>query len=115
MNKILQTLVMLQDLDCMIIEVKSKDAKKVQKKLGLKIKGDEKLHEARKVLEQAIPPDVLSRYHKLMEKLGRAVAPVVGNSCMGCYVTVPKRLSVRELGNKELRNCERCGRFLYWV
>ncbi|MCK5010178.1 MAG: hypothetical protein KAS98_06815 [Deltaproteobacteria bacterium] len=115
MNEILQKLVMIQDLDCMIDEIKNKDVKKVQKKMGLEIKGDEKLEEAKKVLEQGIPPKVLSRYHKLMERYGRAVAPVVGNSCMCCFVTVPKRLTVREFANRELRNCERCGRFLYWV
>jgi len=115
MNKILEKLVMLQDLEYMMVEVKSKDVKEVQKKMGLKIKGDEKLDEAKETLEQAIPPNVLSKYHKLMEKFGRAVAPVVGGSCMGCHVIVPKRLSARELGNRELRNCERCGRFLYWV
>lgn len=115
MNEILQKLVMLQDLDCMIDEIKNKDVKKVQKKMGLKIKGDEKLGEAKKILEESIPANVLSKYHKLMERYGRAVAPVVGNSCMGCFVTVPKRLTVREIGNRELRSCERCGRFLYWV
>lgn len=115
MNEILQKLVMLQDLDCMIDEIKNKDAKKVQKKMGLRIKGDEKLDEAKKILEGSIPPNVLSKYRKLMDRYGRAVAPVVGNSCMGCFVTVPKRLMVREIGNRELRNCERCGRFLYWV
>ena len=115
MNEILQQLVMLQDLDYMIDEIQHKDVKKVQKKMGLKIKGDEKLEEAKQVLEQAIPPKVLHRYHKLMERYGRAVAPVVSNSCMCCFVTVPKRLTIREIGNRELRNCERCGRFLYWV
>ncbi|MCK5420899.1 MAG: hypothetical protein KAJ08_01980, partial [Deltaproteobacteria bacterium] len=70
MNEILQKLVMIQDLDCMIDEIKNKDAKKVQKKMGLEIKGDEKLEEAKKVLEQGIPPKVLSRYHKLMERYG---------------------------------------------
>ncbi len=115
MNELLQTLVVLQDLDYMIIEVKSKDAKKVQKKLGLKIKGEEKLDQAKKTLEKEIPPNVLSKYHKLMERFGRAVVPVVGSKCMGCYVTVPKRLVAREIGNRELRSCERCGKFLYWV
>ena len=33
MNEILQKLVMLQDLDCMIDEIKNKDVKKVQKKM----------------------------------------------------------------------------------
>ena len=47
MNTVLQKLVMLQDLDHMIVDVKSKDAKKVQKKLGLTINGEDKLHEAK--------------------------------------------------------------------
>ena len=115
MNEVLQKLVMLQDLDYMIVEVQNKDVKKVQKKMGLKIKGDEKLHDAKKALEKEIPPRVLSRYHKLMERFGRAIAPVVDSKCMGCYMTLPKRLSIRELGNKELRQCERCGSYLYWV
>ena len=42
MNTVLQKLVMLQDLDYMIVEVKSKEAKKIQKKLGLTINGEEK-------------------------------------------------------------------------
>lgn len=115
MNEILQKLVVLQDLDYMIIEVKSEDVKRIQKKMGLRIKGGDKLYNAKKALEQTIPPNLLSKYHKLMERFGRAVAPVIDNKCMGCYVTLPKRLSIREMGNRELRNCERCGRFLYWV
>ena len=115
MNELLQKLVMLQDLDYMIDEVRSRDAKKVQKKLGLEIKGEETLNEAKKTLEKEIPPPVLSRYSKMMERFGRAVVPVVDSKCMGCYVTLPKRLNVREIGNRELRSCERCGKFLYWI
>ena len=115
MNAILQNLVMLQDLEHMIVEVKSKDAKKVQKKLGLTIKGEDKLDEAKEALEQSIPLAVLTKYNKLMERYSRAVAPVVDNSCMNCYVMVPKKLTVKIVGNRELRTCERCGMFLYWV
>ena len=115
MNTVLQKLVMLQDLDHMIVEVKSKDAKKVRKKLGLTIKGEEKLRDAKETLKESIPPAVLTKYHKLMERFGRAVAPVVDNSCTGCYVMVPKKLTVKTVGNRELRTCERCGMFLYWV
>ena len=78
MHKILQTLVMLQDLDCMIAEVSSKDMKNIEKKMGLKIKGEDQLQEARERLEQSLPPAVLSKYHKLMKRFGRAVVPVVG-------------------------------------
>jgi predicted nucleic acid-binding Zn-ribbon protein len=115
MHKLLQTLVMLQDLDYMIVEVSSKDMKNVEKKMGLTIRGEEQLQEAKERIERALPPAVMTRYHKLMQRFGRAVVPVVGNNCMGCYVSVPKRLMGREVGNRELRNCERCGMFLYWV
>ena len=115
MNTVLEKLVMLQDLENMIVEVKSKDAKKVQKKLGLTIEGEEKLHDAKETLEQSIPPAVLTKYRKLIDRFGRAVAPVVDNSCMSCYVMVPKKLTVKTVGNRELRTCERCGMFLYWV
>ena len=50
MHTILQKLVMLQDLDYMINEITSKDGKKIQKKMGLTIKGEEKLHEAKDAL-----------------------------------------------------------------
>jgi predicted nucleic acid-binding Zn-ribbon protein len=115
MNTVLQKLVMLQDLEYMIVEVKSKEAKKVQKKLGLTIEGEEKLHDAQEALQQSVPPAVLTKYNKLMERYNRAVAPVVDNSCMNCYVMVPKKLTVKTVGNRELRTCERCGMFLYWV
>ena len=115
MHTILQKLVMLQDLDYMINEITNKDGKKIQKKMGLTIEGEEKLHEAKEALEQSIPPAVLSKFQKLMKRFGRAVAPVVDNSCMACNVMVPKRLTVKTVGNRELRTCERCGRFLYWV
>ena len=97
MHTILQRLVMLQDLDCMISEVASKDGRKIQKKMGLTVKGEEKLQEAKEALEQSIPPAVLFKYHKLMKRFGRAVAPVVDSSCMGCYVMVPKRLTLRRV------------------
>ncbi len=115
MNEVLQKLVMLQDLDFMIAEVGSKEVKRVQKKMGLTIAAHDKLNGAKEMLEQEIPTNILSRYHRLMERYGRAVAPVVENKCMGCCVTVPRSLAVREIGNRELRSCEQCGMFLYWV
>ena len=83
MNTVLQKLVMLQDLEYMIVEVKSKDAKKVQKKLGLTIQGEEKLHDAQESLQQSVPPAVLTKYNKLMERYNRAVAPVVDRASVG--------------------------------
>lgn len=115
MNEVLQKLVMLQDLNFMIDEVNNKEVKKVQKKMGLKIKESDNLTTAKEALEKAIPPNVLSKYRKLMERFGRAVAPVVDSKCMGCCVTIPKSLTIREISNRELRTCERCGMFLYWV
>jgi len=60
MNEVLQKLVMLQDLNFMIDEVNNKEVKKVQKKMGLKIKESDNLTTAKEALEKVMPPNVLS-------------------------------------------------------
>jgi predicted nucleic acid-binding Zn-ribbon protein len=115
MNKILQLLVILQDLDEMIGEAENTDLLKEQEELGFEIKGLEKLKEAREELLGKLPPDVFGQYEKIRRRYGRAIAPVRENICLGCFITIPTALSNKNIGNLDLRNCENCGRFLYWV
>lgn len=115
MNEILQNLVILQDLDAMIAEAENTDILDQQEKMGFEIKGVERLKEARKELEDRIPPETLNHYKKILKRYGRAIAPVSGKICLGCFITIPTSLSSKEIGNQVLRNCENCGRFLYWV
>jgi len=115
MNEILQNLVILQDLDEMISEAENTDILDQQEKMGFEIKGVEKLKDARQEVADKIPSETLNHYKKILKRYGRAIAPVSGNMCLGCFITIPTSLSSKEIGNQVLRNCESCGRFLYWV
>ncbi|MFH0812934.1 MAG: hypothetical protein V2A69_08870 [Pseudomonadota bacterium] len=115
MNEILQNLVILQDLDEMIAEAENTDLLQAQEKMGFEVKGLEKLKEACKELMEKIPLEVITHYQKIRKHYGRAIAPVRDKICLGCFITIPTYLSSKEIGNQVLRNCENCGRFLYWV
>ncbi|HNR14946.1 MAG TPA: hypothetical protein PKJ77_10180 [Thermodesulfobacteriota bacterium] len=115
MNEILQTLVLLQDLDEMISESENAELLEEQQKLGFEIRGLEKLKEAREELLRKLPEDIYNHYQKIRKRYGRAIAPVRENICLGCFITIPTALANKNIGNLDLRNCENCGRFLYWV
>ncbi|HAX97563.1 MAG TPA: hypothetical protein DCY12_01345 [Candidatus Atribacteria bacterium] len=115
MNEILQNLVILQDLDEMISESNNTEIITQQEEMGFEINGLEKLIEAREELIQKIPPEVFNHYNRVRARYGRAIAPVRENICLGCFIKIPTQISSREMGNQVLRNCENCGRYLYWV
>jgi predicted nucleic acid-binding Zn-ribbon protein len=66
-------------------------------------------------MEGKLEPRVRSRYERLAGKRGRAVVPVIGGTCYGCFVAVPTALSSDADRNDELRYCDHCGRFLYLI
>lgn len=66
-------------------------------------------------MEANLEPRVRSRYERLAGKRGRAVVPVIGGTCYGCFVAVPTALSSGADRNDELRYCDHCGRFLYLI
>jgi predicted nucleic acid-binding Zn-ribbon protein len=115
MNDILQNLVILQDLDEMISESNNTEIITQQEEMGFEINGLEKLIEAREELIKKIPPEVFNHYNRVRARYSRAIAPVRENICLGCFIKIPTQISSREMGNQVLRNCENCGRYLYWV
>ncbi|HJX32398.1 MAG TPA: hypothetical protein VJ624_11225 [Thermodesulfobacteriota bacterium] len=115
MNDILQNLVIVQDLDEMISESNNAEIINQQEEMGFAINGLEKLIEAREELIKKIPPEVFNHYNRVRARYGRAIAPVRENICLGCFIKIPTQISSREMGNQVLRNCENCGRYLYWV
>lgn len=66
-------------------------------------------------MEGKLEPRVRSRYERLAGRRGRAVVPVIGGTCYGCFVAVPTALSTDAERNDELRYCDHCGRFLYLI
>lgn len=63
-------------------------------------------------MEATLAPNIASRYRVILNRRARAVAPVLSGICYGCFMAVPTALP---RSNEELRWCEHCGSFLYFV
>jgi predicted nucleic acid-binding Zn-ribbon protein len=109
LNKQLEFLVALQDLDIMIRDIEE------VKELGFEIAGEEKLKEAREELTKKISKPLLSNYEKLKSRYRRSIVPVKDNICLGCFMKIPTSLSTRGRSDQEILSCEGCGRVLYWI
>jgi predicted nucleic acid-binding Zn-ribbon protein len=62
-----------------------------------------------------LSPRVRQRYERVAGNVERVVAPVIGGVCYGCFVAIPTSISSDAGERAKLRNCENCGRFLYFV
>jgi predicted nucleic acid-binding Zn-ribbon protein len=101
--------VALQDLDIMIKEISE------VKELGFEVQGKDKLEEARAELVNKIDKPMLSNYERLKSKYKRAIVPVKGDTCLGCFMRLPTSLSARGRDDSSVIYCEGCGRILYWL
>lgn len=63
-------------------------------------------------MEAALDPEIETRYRRVSERRPRAVVPVLNGVCYGCFVAVPTAM-VRS--NEQVRWCENCGSFIYYV
>jgi predicted nucleic acid-binding Zn-ribbon protein len=72
---------------------------------------DQKIDE----LEGELTPPVRGRYQRISAGRGRAVVPVIGGMCYGCFVAIPTALASDIARNDQLRHCDHCGRFLYVI
>lgn len=86
--------------------------------LDAKIKAIEaqlaELEAGRAQLAQQFDEDLLDRYERLFaHKNGLAVAPLEHEVCMGCHMKITTQTAVKVKGEKEIVNCEQCGRILY--
>jgi|ERR1700690_72739 len=62
-----------------------------------------------------IPKPVLSQYQKLLgTKAGIAIAEARGESCSGCYMSIPPQVYVNVKKNESIITCPNCGRILYF-
>ena len=110
----IKLLVALQDLDLMIREAEDSDTSNEMKQMGFKLEGIDELQAARSNLAKRIRPQLLNRYERLAKSYGRAVVPVTGNLCLGCFVTLPTAYPSLKTKNT-LLTCENCGRILYFA
>jgi mannitol/fructose-specific phosphotransferase system IIA component (Ntr-type) len=75
--------------------------------------------EMRKVLQkqanlirEELDESLLTRFDKLMERYGFAVAEVIGGVCQGCNMTVATQMYSAIEGSNDIYVCENCGKFL---
>lgn len=66
-------------------------------------------------LKQELPDKVRSRLERFARTSGRAVVPVINDTCYGCFTAVPTASMSGFSRNDEVNYCESCGRFLYVV
>ncbi|MBM4117084.1 hypothetical protein FJ251_04960 [bacterium] len=113
LNEQLLLLVALQDLDTMIREAEDKvHADKLQA-MGFPLEGVDDLRRARKELAESIERPLLTRYERILGRLGRAVVPITGDVCLGCFAIIPTSYTSAENRDRILQ-CENCGRIFYW-
>ena len=117
MHPHLETLLEIQDLKTQRRELAEAGEREVQEQVfGLSVDDavreiDAKIAE----MEETLPAPVLSRYRRVAARIPRVVAPVINGTCYGCFVAVPTASASDAERNAEIRSCENCGRFLYYV
>jgi predicted nucleic acid-binding Zn-ribbon protein len=65
--------------------------------------------------EAHLSPRVRSVYKRIASRHARVVAPVLDGVCYGCFVHVPTATERDKERNTHIRNCESCGRFIYYT
>jgi predicted nucleic acid-binding Zn-ribbon protein len=73
------------------------------------------IEQSRQDFVTRIEPMVYARYQKLIgTKAGIAITEVRGESCSGCYMSIPPQVFVNVKKNENIITCPNCGRILYF-
>jgi predicted nucleic acid-binding Zn-ribbon protein len=94
------------------IQVELKQQEDAFAKLEKELKA---IEEERQKAISRISKQVLTQYQKLLgTKAGIAVAEARGESCSGCYMSIPPQVYVNVKKNESIITCPNCGRILYF-
>ncbi len=85
------------------IEQKKRKAAKAQQK---------QLQNQINLIRQELDESLLTRFDRLMERYGFAVAEVVDGVCQGCNINVSTQIYSAIEGSNDIYICENCGKFL---
>jgi predicted nucleic acid-binding Zn-ribbon protein len=73
------------------------------------------VEQARNDMAVHVQPAVLSQYQKLLKtKAGIAMVEARGESCSGCYMSIPPQVYVNVKKNESIITCPNCSRILYF-
>ncbi len=115
MNNHLESLIALQDLDLLIREVRDPALATHEESLGFAVGNVEKLEQTREKLIRQIDAKLLQAYERISRRFVRAVVPVDGSICLGCFMGLPTSVARRTPDPATIENCENCGRILYRI
>ena len=97
MHPQLEQLIMLQDLDLMISELKDTQNASQEKALGFEMEQRDTLEKARCDLADRVDSKLLAQYNKLHGRKKRAVVPVRNNTCLACFLKQPTQYSTEQM------------------
>jgi predicted nucleic acid-binding Zn-ribbon protein len=117
MNQNLEILLEIQDLKTQRREMEEESERMVQEAVfGLQVEDAMRQLDAKVAeMEASLPLPVLARYQRVSARMPRAVVAVINGTCYGCFVAVPTAQASDADRNAEIRSCQNCGRFLYYV
>jgi uncharacterized protein len=73
------------------------------------------VEQAKQLLLERTQPAVLKQYQALLDtKAGIALAEARGETCSGCYMSIPPQVFVNVKKNESIVPCPQCGRILYF-
>jgi predicted nucleic acid-binding Zn-ribbon protein len=115
MTSQLEALIALQDLDLLIREARDPAQAGQEARLGFSLGNVEKLEQSRERLVRQIDSQLLATYERISRRFVRAVVPVDGSVCLGCFMGLPTSAARRNPDPATVENCENCGRILYRI
>ncbi len=115
MNRELELLIKLHDLDIMIRDATEERYASEERDMGFVLRNLTSLQQAHDKLREQLSPDTLHHYDRLFAKYGRAIAPVNEGVCYGCFLQLPTLFIQESMQNEGLDVCPKCRKFLYWL
>jgi uncharacterized protein len=115
MNRELELLIKLHDLDIMIRDATEERYASEERDMGFVLRNLTSLQPAHDKLRADLSPETLHHYDRLFAKYGRAIAPVNDGVCYGCFLQLPTLFVQESKHNEGLEVCPKCRKFLYWL
>lgn len=116
MHPELMTLLELQDLRAKLRELESGAGSFEAEHFHIDLEeAADQLRSKLAEVEEGLSPSVRRRYRQVLPQRERVVVPVVNGVCYGCFVSVPTATAGEQDIHADLKACENCGCFLYFV
>jgi uncharacterized protein len=115
MNSQLESLIALQDLDLLLREASDPAQAGHEASLGFTLDNIDQLRQTRERLTHQIDQKLLQTYVRISRRFVRAVVPVDGATCLGCFMALPTGAVRKNSDPTTIENCENCGRILYRI